>query len=38
MQNWGSELMRWLGDRCSPVVVDDTKADKVKQSLQVTLC
>eukprot|EP00775_Hariotina_reticulata_P005925 gene5925-6165_t len=34
VQNWGSELRRWLGDRCNPIVVDDTKAEKVKKSLQ----
>lgn len=36
LQNWGKELVKWLGDRVEPVVVDDTKADKVKKSLQVT--
>jgi hypothetical protein len=35
LQNWGKELVKWLGDRVEPVVVDDTKADKVKKSLQV---
>lgn len=34
-QNWGKELRHWLGDRVEPVVVDDTKADKVKKFLQV---
>lgn len=35
LQNWGKELKHWLGDRVDPVVVDDTKADKVKKFLQV---
>jgi hypothetical protein len=35
LQNWGKELVKWLGDRVEPVVVDDTRADKVKKSLQV---
>jgi hypothetical protein len=35
LQNWGKEFVKWLGDRVEPVVVDDTKADKVKKSLQV---
>jgi hypothetical protein len=35
LQNWGKEVVKWLGDRMDTVVVDDTKADKVKKSLQV---
>jgi len=35
LQNWGKELKHWLGDRVDPVVIDDTKADKVKKFLQV---
>lgn len=35
MQNWGKELRHWLGDRVTPVVVDDTRADCVKKSFQV---
>jgi hypothetical protein len=35
LQNWGKEVTKWLGDRLDTVVVDDTKADKVKKFLQV---
>ncbi|KXZ43971.1 hypothetical protein GPECTOR_76g792 [Gonium pectorale] len=31
--NWGAELTRWLEGRVAPVVVDDTRGDKVKESL-----
>jgi hypothetical protein len=34
LQNWGKEVTKWLGDRLDTVVVDDTKADKVKKFLQ----
>lgn len=37
LQNWGKEVVKWLGDRLDTVVVDDTKADKVKKFLQVTV-
>lgn len=36
VQNWGKELRHWLGDRVTPVVVDDTRADCVKKSFQVS--
>jgi hypothetical protein len=35
LQNWGKEVTKWLGERLDTVVVDDTKADKVKKFLQV---
>ncbi len=35
LQNWGKEVVKWLGDRLDTVVIDDTKADKVKKFLQV---
>lgn len=38
VQNWGRELLHWLGDRVLPVVVDDTKASAVKDSLQASGC
>ena len=30
------EFARWLGDRVTPVVVDDTRASAVKDAMQVT--
>ena len=29
--NWGAELTRWLEGRVAPVVVDDTRGEKVGQ-------
>ncbi|EFJ41266.1 hypothetical protein VOLCADRAFT_107785 [Volvox carteri f. nagariensis] len=31
--NWGAELSRWLEGRVAPVVVDDTRGEKVKEVL-----
>lgn len=31
VSNWGNELRKWLGDRVQPVLMDDTRAAKVKE-------
>lgn len=34
VMNWGKEIIKWLGGRIKPDVVEDTRAHKVKEILR----